>query len=102
MCLLRNITILKINVSEFVSQYISPAFHSAFSDNKFNKLRKGHVDSISFSNFSQRGDVFVAVCLNRENLVIVCRDQSMRGKWKKEFKNISLPLEGMSYKRKSK
>ena len=78
-----------------------PAFHSTFRDNKFDKLSKGHIGSVSFSN------LFGVYGRFPFNFVIVCRDKSVKEKWKMknkkiQFKNIPLPFKGMSYERKSK
>ena len=65
----KNINFEKINIS----QNILPAFHSTFRDNKLNKLSKGHVDPVPFSNLSG-AQWFVCTC----HLVIVRRDQSVK------------------------
>ena len=74
-------------------KYILPAFHSTFCDNKFNKLSKGHVDSVSANNL---GCYFFMISFY---FVVVCRDQpGIEKNQINQFKDISSPLERMSDK----
>ena len=74
MLAVKNINLNIENKYRYTSIFL-PAFHSTLSYNKFNKLSEGHVVSVSFSNLC------CVYCFARYNLVIVCRDQSVRDKY---------------------